>query len=315
MGREEKRKMKNESPEVIALKEKQKRKKIATWIKSLPKDKQMFVAEYISAESNKAFEKYTDQFTEGLDRCLTALMIEETNDSLEDINIVLTNLTEIILDDNRKVNELKRIAGGDWMKAADKYKEQLIDTSLELIKAGKSDKEAKDILVGKFPLLSKAMVINSYKKVKEETKVVVEAAKSLKIAINAIDEMKEGKITGPKKEEDPEVEKAIEYIFGKEEVKNNKVKVDKKMAKKTIKEVTEDIKSEVVNKSIIEEVTAPSNIEIVCIKVVKELQANTEFGEVTAKSGEGIKFKNPNAEIFFADVEQLESFYNVGKKI
>ena len=317
LNRESKRKFKNDTPEAIALKEKQKRKKIATWIKSLPKDKQMFVAEYIAAECDKSFEKYTDQFTEGLDTCLTSLLIEQTEYSLEEIYLILNNFTEIILDNNRKVNELKKLAGGDWMKAADKHKEQVIEMSLQLINDGKSDKEVKSILFDKFPVLSKAMIINCFKRVKEETKIVVEAAESLKQAINAIDEMKEE--SGPISECDPDVEDAMEYIFP-EESKNNKAKVENKMAKKTVKEAVKETKKEVKsveveNKSIIEEVKTPSNIEVVSMKVMKELQANTEFGQVTAKSGAGIKFITENAEIFFADEEQLKSFYNVGKKI
>lgn len=314
-NREVRRNMKIDSPDVVKKKENQKRKKIALWVKSLPPDKQRFIAEFTEAESEKACTRYSEQFSQALDRCLTAGLIDYTDYSLDEINDILTGCTNFITEDNSKVRELKRIAGGDWMKAADKYKEQVVERSLELIKNGMKDKEVKDTLVIEFPKLSRAMITNAYKKVKEETKIVVEAAQSLKVAMNDIDEINQGDIKVPGKEDiDSAVEKGIEYIFGTEEkeIKNNYEKVEKEMAKKEIKPV---VKEEVINKNIIKGEKEPSNIQVVSMKVIKELQANTEFGEVEAKSGEGIKFKTPEAEIFFADVEQLESFCNVGRKI
>lgn len=310
-NREVRRNMRMESPEALEKKDRKKRKKIAEWIKSLPLDKQKFIAEFTNAESSKACDRYTEQFSEALNRCLTAGLIAYTDYSLDEINKILNKCTDFIQEDTTKVRELKRIAGGDWMKAADKHKEKLIDRSLEMIKEGKKDKAIKDTLAIEFPMLSKAMITNAYKKVKEETKIVVEAAQSLKVAMNAIEDVE---VPTPKRV-DTDVEKGIEYIFGaeeKESIKNNDEKVEKKMIKKEVKPV---VKEEIIDKSLVELAQEGSAIHVVSMKVIKELQANTEFGEVQAKSGEGIKFKTPEAEIFFADSEQLENFYNVGKKI
>lgn len=307
-NREVRRNKRIDSPDIVKKKENQKRKKIALWIKTLPADKQKFIAEFTDIECNKAKDRYSEQISDSIDRTLTAAMIEVTDYSLEEINRIQITLTSFMLEDNEKVRELKRIAGGDWMKAAEKYKEQVVERSLELIKKGVTDKEAKDTLVIEFPKLSRAMITNAYKKVKEKTKEVVEAVQSLKEETKVIEE-----------KVDPEVQKAMEHIFGKEEVQNNNKKMEKKMVKKAVKETVEEFKETVkiegINKEIVVPNISPSNIEVVCLKIVKELEANTEFGQVIAKSGEGIKFKTSETEILFKNKEQLESFYNVGKKI
>lgn len=184
-------------------------------LKDLPMQQYLKVIKFVerevierSKEIEKEHDKQFEMISKALDRNITAAMILRTDYTLEEINKIFQLAWELIEEDNKKVINLKKEGDGDWMKAAEKYVEDIQKRSAELIRQGVKQKNAIEILTNEFPKLSKSMVTNSYKKAKE----IMLESKKLKEEI----------------EEDPDALELYHAIWGKEEIENKEVEEMKK---------------------------------------------------------------------------------------
>lgn len=184
-------------------------------LKDLPMQQYLKVIKFVeqevierSKEIEKEHDKQFEMISKALDRNITAAMILRTDYTLEEINKIFQLAWELIEEDNKKVINLKKEGDGDWMKAAEKYVEDIQKRSAELIRQGVKQKNAIEILTNEFPKLSKSMVTNSYKKSKE----IMLESKKLKEEI----------------EEDLDALELYHAIWGKEEIENKEVEEMKK---------------------------------------------------------------------------------------
>lgn len=110
-----------------------------------------------------------DNMIQALDRCLSAGLIQNTDFSFKDIEHILNDMAILMLEDTRKVAKLKKESKGEeWVMTINKFESEVRERAIQLIKEGAKQKEAIEKLAFEFPKLSKSMVTNAYKKVKEE---------------------------------------------------------------------------------------------------------------------------------------------------
>lgn len=197
-----KKKIKDNKVEVI--------RKFQEVLKDLPMQQYLKVIKFVeqevierSKEIEKEYDKKFEIISEALNRNITAAIILSTDYTLEEINKIFKLIWELTEEDNKKVINLKKEGDGDWMKAVEKYVEDIQKRSAELIRQGIKQKNAIEILTIEFPKLSKSMITNSYKKAKE---IMVEN-KKLKREI----------------EEDPDALELYHAIWGEEEIENKEV--------------------------------------------------------------------------------------------
>lgn len=262
-------------------------------------------------------KKYDQKLSQAMDRCFTAAMIDKTPYSLEEINRIFEYSYMLIEEDVEKIKILMNEGGGDWMRAADKYQEEVKERVMQLIEKGTKDKIAKEILIAEFPKLSKSMISNAFKKIKEQ--IAKEKLEDDQEANNILDNIDSDVKEGLEKIFPEEFEKMEENKISEKAMKKRNTKIQKIENEKVAKEVNrlsdKQEVEKVIGESVKEAISISKDIEVVSMKVRKELEANTEFGLVRANTDEGIKFVNPNAEMWFGDQETLMRFYQVGKKI
>lgn len=110
-----------------------------------------------------------DNMIEALDRCLSAGLIQNTDFSFKYIEHILNDMADLMLEDTRKVAKLKKeCKGEEWVMTINKFESEVRERAIQLIKEGAKQKEAIEKLAFEFPKLSKSMVTNAFKKVKEE---------------------------------------------------------------------------------------------------------------------------------------------------
>lgn len=110
-----------------------------------------------------------DNMIEALDRCLSAGLIQNTDFSFKYIEHILNDMADLMLEDTRKVAKLKKeCKGEEWVMTINKFESEVRERTIQLIKEGAKQKEAIEKLAFEFPKLSKSMVTNAFKKVKEE---------------------------------------------------------------------------------------------------------------------------------------------------
>ena len=166
------------------------------------------------------------------------------------------------------------------MKAADKQVDQVCESALKLINKGKKQKEAIQILAAEFPMLSKSMITNAYKKVQEKLKEA----------------------------EDVELEAAATYILGDEEKEDNQ-KEDNITPEKKVSEKKENSKLKILKKKVILDVegefgTYSLEDEIVTVNNIK-FKSPEEVEEVFKKQIEQLK----------KEKEEILSVYELAKKL
>lgn len=208
-------------------------------VKNLDIVQYMAVCNFIESEVKrkiKSTETQMEIISAALDRNITAAMILVTDFELEEINKIFKTAIELIEEDNKKINELKKEGEGDWMKAADKQIEKIRSRVMELIGENLNQKKVIETLVMEFPKLSKSMVTNAYKKVKEEMALVKEAEAD-QDAVRLYDA-----IYGAKSKND-KTETKVEEI----ETKVEKVEINRSAEKEESKES----KFEILNKKVI----------------------------------------------------------------
>jgi len=254
-------------------------------IKNLQIHEYMAVISFVESEVNKRsleienrFNKQLEVITKALDRNMTASMILKTNYSLDAINDIFKYTWELIDEDNKKVEVLKKEGNGDWMKEADKYVELVQERAAELINNKVNQKKSVETLVMEFPKLSKSMITNAYKKAKE----LIEENKILKAEI----------------EEDPEAVKLYKAIYGEDDFNPSAIKEAAEELKEKKVEVEEVNK---VDKEIKEK--QPEAKEESKIKVVK-MELIGEFGVYEV---EGTKLTIDDVK--FDSREHLEDVY------
>lgn len=255
--------------------------------KKLSMHEKMALTDFLEYECNrygqeveKACKERFNSITDALDRTFTASLIQETDFSLEKINEILKISCDLLEEDTKKVKELKNEGNGDWMKAADKQVDQVCESALKLINKGKKQKEAIQILAAEFPMLSKSMITNAYKKVQEKLKEA----------------------------EDVELEAAATYILGDEE-KEDKQKEDNITPEKKVSEKKENSKLKILKKKVILDVegefgTYSLEDEIVTVNNIK-FKSPEEVEEVFKKQIEQLK----------KEKEEILSVYELAKKL
>lgn len=161
----------------------QKKETLYSWLNTLSKDKY----ELIIGEIKRQSIDHGNSVMESVDRCLTALMIEEYNMELEEVQIFMTKLINNMGEDTEKINNLKNMLGGRYMKTLEDIKNKMINEAREMMEGGMKDKEIKQKLNMEYPQLSKSMVTNTVKRIrtdynKEVAKDVSKVAKAIGIS-------------------------------------------------------------------------------------------------------------------------------------
>ena len=160
----------------------QKKETLYSWLNTLSKDKY----ELIIGEIKRQAIDHGNNVMESVDRCLTALMIEEYDMELEEVQAFITKLINIMGEDTEKINNLKNMLGGRYMKTLEDVKNKMVKEAREMMEGGLKDKEIKQKLNEEYPQLSKSMVTNSVKRIrtdynKEVAKDVSKVAKAIGI--------------------------------------------------------------------------------------------------------------------------------------
>lgn len=181
MNRAERRKKERQYKKEYSKAEK-KKETLYKWLDTLTKDKY----ELIIGEIKRQSIDHGNSVMESVDRCLTALMIEEYDMELEEVQIFMTKLINNMGEDTEKINNLKNMLGGRYMKTLEDIKNKMIKEAREMMEGGMKDKEIKQKLNEEYPQLSKSMITNAVKRVrtdynKEVAKDVSKVAKAIGI--------------------------------------------------------------------------------------------------------------------------------------
>lgn len=227
MSREERRKKAR-----LDKKSNDKKAEALRWMNSLPPEKWNLVQSY----ANMIAKRDNETFIGALQRCYSAAIISQLEDiEFSGVENIIEEFSYLMKEDAEKMKKLKEKCGGDMVMATKKVNEKendVLKKATSLIKEGKKQKEAIEILVSEFPMLSKAMLTNAYKRVKAN---LSEENKSIK----NVDKVKEV----PHNSE-IDIEKAAEYILEE----NKEIKKEEKEV--TEKQNTDDPDFEIINKVI-----------------------------------------------------------------
>lgn len=271
-------------------------------IKNLQIHEYMAVISFVESEVNKRsldienrFNKQLEVITQALDRNMTASMILKTDYSLDEINDIFKYTWELIDEDNKKVEILKKEGNGDWMKEADKYVDLVQERATELINNKVNQKKSVETLVSEFPKLSKSMITNAYKKAKE----IIAENQKLKEEI----------------EEDPEAVKLYNAIYGEEDFNPNAIKEateDLKFIKEVVEEA-EIMKNESKNQQT--EVKEENKIKLLKMELMGEFGVYEVEG--TKLTIDNVKFNSKEhvEEVYQKQIEQLTKCKNEALKI
>ena len=176
MNRAERRKKERQYKKEYSKAEK-KKEILYKWLDTLTKDKY----ELIIGEIKRQSIDHGNSVMESVDRCLTALCIEEFDMELEEVQIFMSKLINNMGEDTEKINNLKNMLGGRYMKTLEDIKNKMIKEAREMMEGGLKDKEIKQKLNEEYPQLSKSMVTNSVKRIRTEYNKEV-AADATKLA-------------------------------------------------------------------------------------------------------------------------------------
>lgn len=176
MNRAERRKKERQYKKEYSKAEK-KKETLYKWLDTLTKDKY----ELIIGEIKRQSINHGNSVMESVDRCLTALMIEEYDMELEEVQVFMSKLINNMGEDTEKINNLKNMLGGRYMKTLEDIKNKMIKEAREMMEGGLKDKDIKQKLNEEYPQLSKSMVTNSVKRIRTEYNKEV-AADATKLA-------------------------------------------------------------------------------------------------------------------------------------
>ena len=209
MNRAERRLQKKQEEKPIS------RKRLANWVKSLNKEQQKLIDQYVQIENEVSFNR----LTHSLDLNFTAAMILKTDLSIDGINSIFGDVFDLMKEDREKDEELKRKFRneGEFIAFMKNVEKELRERIEKLISEGLKDKEIREKLFLEFPSLSKAKITNCVKKMRE----IENEAKAMKEAVDKIME-----ITDPK---------PTKIVTGKELLEEKKVEEVKKEVKPAVK--------------------------------------------------------------------------------
>lgn len=176
MNRAERRKKERQYKKEYSKAEK-KKETLYKWLDTLTKDKY----ELIIGEIKRQSIDHGNSVMESVDRCLTALMIEEYDMELEEVQVFMSKLINNMGEDTEKINNLKNMLGGRYMKTLEDIKNKMIKEAREMMEGGLKDKEIKQKLNEEYPQLSKSMITNSVKRIRTDYNKEV-AADATKLA-------------------------------------------------------------------------------------------------------------------------------------
>ena len=194
MNRAERRKKERQYKKEYSKAEK-KKEILYKWLDTLTKDKY----ELIIGEIKRQSIDHGNSVMESVDRCLTALMIEEYDMELEEVQIFMTKLINNMGEDTEKINNLKNMLGGRYMKTLEDIKNKMIKEAREMMEGGIKDKEIKVKLNESYPQLSKSMITNAVKRIrtdynKEVAKDVSKVTEALGIGEVTTEELEKANI-------------------------------------------------------------------------------------------------------------------------
>ena len=183
MNRAERRKKERQYKKEYSKAEK-KKETLYKWLDTLTKDKY----ELIIGEIKRQSIDHGNSVMESVDRCLTALCIEEFDMELEEVQIFMTKLINSMGEDTEKINNLKNMLGGRYMKTLEDIKNKMIKEAREMMEGGMKDKEIKVKLNESYPQLSKSMITNAVKRIRTEYNKEVAADVTKLAAAMGVDE-------------------------------------------------------------------------------------------------------------------------------
>ena len=194
MNRAERRKKERQYKKEYSKAEK-KKEILYKWLDTLTKDKY----ELIIGEIKRQSIDHGNSVMESVDRCLTALMIEEYDMELEEVQIFMTKLINNMGEDTEKINNLKNMLGGNYMKTLEDVKNKMVKEAREMMEGGIKDKEIKVKLNESYPQLSKSMITNAVKRIrtdynKEVAKDVSKVTEALGIGEVTTEELEKANI-------------------------------------------------------------------------------------------------------------------------
>ena len=194
MNRAERRKREREYKKEYKKAE-QKKETLYNWLDTLSKDKYELIANEIKRQAID----HGNSVMESVDRCLTALMIEEYDMELEEVQVFMTKLINNMGEDTEKINNLKNMLGGRYMKTLEDIKNKMIKEAREMMEGGMKDKDIKQKLNMEYPQLSKSMVTNAVKRIrtdynKEVAKDVSKVAEAIGIGEVTTEELEKANI-------------------------------------------------------------------------------------------------------------------------
>ena len=184
MNRAERRKREREYKKEYKKAE-QKKETLYNWLDTLSKDKYELIANEIKRQAID----HGNSVMESVDRCLTALMIEEYDMELEEVQVFMTKLINNMGEDTEKINNLKNMLGGRYMKTLEDIKNKMIKEAREMMEGGMKDKDIKQKLNMEYPQLSKSMVTNAVKRIRTEYNKEVAADVSKVAKAMGVDEV------------------------------------------------------------------------------------------------------------------------------
>lgn len=274
-----KKKSSNTSKNITAL-AMQEKIKIEKWFKSLNFTQRHYLERY----AEEYYRRIQEPINEAMDCCISAALIQrfedlEYSDILDFQDFMLELMTE-----HANIDKGLKARGIDIMKNKKDLEPKVRARATELIKEGKNQKAAIEILAADFATLSKASLTNAFKKVKQE--------------IKDADKLKAIATVTKKRIDAGEVRKAEDVIKENESSLKDKITEEHKTAYEKIFNEKFDEDHDKVNereeeiKQFVKDNSSDGTLKI----IKKETVAIGKFGEYTLNM-EGVKvgiwnFKN-----------------------
>lgn len=289
-------------------KEREVKESMATMKSFTPKQMKLMV-ETVNYACGRAVQEELDRYNDMMDGCITTyLYMKDENITIEDARKEQDIIAELITDDVLKYKERLEESGGNEEMANKKLEKmvpEIREYSSALIDKGMNQGQAVKELMVKFPTLSRSMLTNAFKKVKEERRVEDEA-KILKVDTEVIEaaeyifpEIKPEELaeTHIEEEEDKDI---IEH--SKEDIED----VEPQTEASTLVEVKEEPQKEIVN---------DNDLKITYRQMTVEGKHNKytvykDYVKVGGKSFKSIdeveSYHKEQIELFNAEIQELK---------
>ncbi len=202
---------------------------------------QLRLIDAVTSERSKIdCEQQISRYITIMNTCITAYMYLKNEDMTEDEALTEIKIIDDLVDEYRDVlnNIYKENRGNDEMasKQIEKITKEVREKCEELVQNGMNQGKALVVLKSKFPTLSKAMLVNAYKKVKKEMKE--EEKQIIAAAEHIFPEIKEESKEEPKVEVKPESKKEEESkVESKLKVVSKEIIVEGEFGKYSIDQV------------------------------------------------------------------------------